>query len=48
MIEPNQQMITDQQFFEKVVVALNSITGKEARAIIEEAYPMMLRHLRKQ
>jgi len=39
-------MITDQQFFEKVVLALNSINKYEVKAIIEEAYPMMLKHLR--
>ena len=46
MIEPYQQMITDQQFFEKVVLALNSIKGHEMKTIIQEAYLMMLKHLR--
>jgi len=46
MIEPHQQMISDEQFFHKVESALDSITPPEVIAILEEAYPAMLKHLR--
>ena len=45
MIEPHQQMISDELFFNKVESALDSITPPEVIAILEEAYPAMLKHL---
>ena len=46
MIEPQQQMISDELFLIKVESTLDSITPQEVIAILEEVYPAMLKHLR--